>query len=62
MLVKEQRETLFSPERPLPSLPAWMIPKVWGVPQQLLSHYVKLEADGRCLIGGYKYLQVGSAV
>ncbi|XP_077580982.1 deubiquitinating protein VCPIP1 [Stigmatopora nigra] len=43
----------------LPRLPAHLLPKAWGVPQQLIARYVKLEADGGCVIGGDRSLQDG---
>nr|XP_057924890.1 deubiquitinating protein VCPIP1 [Doryrhamphus excisus] len=41
----------------LPRLPAHLLPKAWGVPQQLIRKYIKLEADGSCVIGGDRSLQ-----
>ncbi|XP_061549916.1 deubiquitinating protein VCPIP1 [Phycodurus eques] len=41
----------------LPRLPAHLLPKAWGVPQQLIRKYIKLEADGGCVIGGDRSLQ-----
>ncbi|KAM8839277.1 LOW QUALITY PROTEIN: deubiquitinating protein VCPIP1 [Synchiropus picturatus] len=41
----------------LPKLPASLLPKAWGVPQELIKKYVKLESDGSCLIGGDRSLQ-----
>ncbi|KAM4605758.1 deubiquitinating protein VCPIP1 [Polymixia lowei] len=41
----------------LPKLPARLLPKAWGVPQELIRKYIKLEADGSCVIGGDRSLQ-----
>ncbi|XP_058483141.1 deubiquitinating protein VCPIP1 [Solea solea] len=41
----------------LPKLPAQLLPKAWGVPQELIRKYVRLEADGSCVIGGDRSLQ-----
>ncbi|XP_077414995.1 deubiquitinating protein VCPIP1 [Vanacampus margaritifer] len=41
----------------LPRLPAHLLPKAWGVPQQLIKMYIKPEADGGCVIGGDRSLQ-----
>ncbi|XP_075993622.1 deubiquitinating protein VCPIP1 isoform X2 [Genypterus blacodes] len=41
----------------LPKLPAHLLPKAWGVPQELIRKYIKLEQDGSCLIGGDRSLQ-----
>ncbi|XP_035526351.1 deubiquitinating protein VCIP135 [Morone saxatilis] len=40
-----------------PKLPARLLPKAWGVPQELIRRYVKLEPDGSCVIGGDRSLQ-----
>jgi len=40
-----------------PTLPARLLPKAWGVPQELIRKYVKLEPDGGCVIGGDRGLQ-----
>ncbi|MBN3309692.1 VCIP1 protein, partial [Amia calva] len=42
---------------PLPKLPARLLPKAWGVPQELIKKYIKLETDGSCVIGGDRSLQ-----
>lgn len=42
---------------PLPKLPAALIPKAWGVPQELIYRYVRLEDCGGCVIGGDRSLQ-----
>ncbi|KAF4076646.1 hypothetical protein AMELA_G00217500 [Ameiurus melas] len=42
---------------PLPKLPAALIPKAWGVPQELICRYVSLEVCGGCVIGGDRSLQ-----
>ncbi|XP_072298015.1 deubiquitinating protein VCPIP1 [Eucyclogobius newberryi] len=41
----------------LPKLPTRLMPKAWGVPQELICRYIKLEADGSCVIGGDRSLQ-----
>ncbi|MGH0144761.1 UNVERIFIED_CONTAM: hypothetical protein FKN15_005854 [Acipenser sinensis] len=41
----------------LPKLPARLLPKAWGVAQELIKKYIKLEADGSCIIGGDRSLQ-----
>ncbi|XP_055007424.1 deubiquitinating protein VCPIP1 isoform X2 [Boleophthalmus pectinirostris] len=41
----------------LPKLPSRLLPKAWGVPQELIPRYIKLEADGSCVIGGDRSLQ-----
>lgn len=41
----------------LPKLPARLLPKAWGVPQDLIRKYIKLEPDGSCVIGGDRSLQ-----
>ncbi|KAI5092945.1 deubiquitinating protein VCIP135 [Silurus meridionalis] len=41
----------------LPKLPAALIPKAWGVPQELISRYISFEACGGCIIGGDRSLQ-----
>ncbi|KAM9844454.1 deubiquitinating protein VCPIP1 [Aulostomus maculatus] len=41
----------------LPKLPARLLPKAWGVPQELIRKYIKLELDGSCVIGGDRSLQ-----
>ncbi|KAK6492061.1 deubiquitinating protein VCIP135-like [Huso huso] len=41
----------------LPKLPPRLLPKAWGVPQELIKKYIKLEADGSCIIGGDRSLQ-----
>ncbi|XP_006634063.2 deubiquitinating protein VCPIP1 [Lepisosteus oculatus] len=42
---------------PLPRLPAKLLPKAWGVPQELIKKYIRLESDGSCVIGGDRSLQ-----
>ncbi|KPP74545.1 deubiquitinating protein VCIP135-like [Scleropages formosus] len=42
---------------PLPRLPARLLPKAWGVPQELIKKYIALELDGSCIIGGDRSLQ-----
>ncbi|KAM5157662.1 deubiquitinating protein VCPIP1 [Mantella aurantiaca] len=41
----------------LPKLPLKLLPKAWGVPQELIRKYIKLEDDGSCVIGGDRSLQ-----
>ncbi|MEE6463836.1 hypothetical protein FKM82_006072 [Ascaphus truei] len=41
----------------LPKLPSKLLPKAWGVPQDLIRNYIKLEEDGGCVIGGDRSLQ-----
>ncbi|CAL1580650.1 unnamed protein product [Knipowitschia caucasica] len=41
----------------LPKLPSRLLPKAWGVPQELITRYIKLEPDGSCVIGGDRSLQ-----
>ncbi|KAE8598926.1 hypothetical protein XENTR_v10016992 [Xenopus tropicalis] len=41
----------------LPKLPSRLLPKAWGVPQDLIRKYIKLEEDGSCVIGGDRSLQ-----
>uniref|UniRef100_A0A3Q3QH80 OTU domain-containing protein n=1 Tax=Monopterus albus TaxID=43700 RepID=A0A3Q3QH80_MONAL len=41
----------------LPKLPARLLPKAWGIPQELIRKYIKLELDGSCVIGGDRSLQ-----
>ncbi|XP_024124424.1 deubiquitinating protein VCIP135 [Oryzias melastigma] len=41
----------------LPKLPAHLLPKAWGVPQELIKKYIRLEPDGSCVIGGDRSLQ-----
>ncbi|TRY66308.1 hypothetical protein DNTS_024307 [Danionella cerebrum] len=42
---------------PLPHLPAALLPKAWGVPQELIHKYVSLDSSGSCVIGGDRSLQ-----
>ncbi|KAL4635198.1 deubiquitinating protein VCIP135 [Arapaima gigas] len=42
---------------PLPRLPARLLPKAWGVPQELIKKYINLGSDGSCIIGGDRSLQ-----
>ncbi|KAJ8413371.1 hypothetical protein AAFF_G00093670 [Aldrovandia affinis] len=42
---------------PLPKLSARLLPKAWGVPQELIKKYIHLEQDGSCVIGGDRNLQ-----
>ncbi|XP_061587627.1 deubiquitinating protein VCPIP1 [Cololabis saira] len=41
----------------LPRLPPHLLPKAWGVPQELIRRYVRLEPDGSLVIGGDRSLQ-----
>ena len=54
----ERYDVNLSTGRPLPKLPSWMLPKVWGMPQELVNQYVEFDQDGCCVIGGDKCLQV----
>lgn len=42
---------------PLPRLPSALLPKAWGVPQELICKYVSLDSSGSCVIGGDRSLQ-----
>ena len=44
--------------RSLAKLPAWMVPKCWGMPQECMQMYMQFEADGSLEIGGDSCLQV----
>ncbi|XP_062386813.1 deubiquitinating protein VCPIP1 [Sardina pilchardus] len=39
-----------------PRLPAQLLPKAWGVPQELIGRYMALDAEGGCVIGGERSL------
>lgn len=41
----------------LPKLPSRLLPKAWGVPQELIRRYIRQEPDGSCVIGGDRSLQ-----
>ncbi|XP_043921815.1 deubiquitinating protein VCPIP1-like [Protopterus annectens] len=41
----------------LPKLPSRLLPKAWGVPQELIRRYIRLETDGSCILGGDRSLQ-----
>ncbi|XP_055739198.1 deubiquitinating protein VCPIP1-like [Salvelinus fontinalis] len=41
----------------LPKLPPRLLPKAWGVPQELIKKYINLEQDGSCVIAGDRSLQ-----
>ena len=45
-------------DRRLPRIPVWMLPKVWGLSQTLITQYITKEPDGSVVIGGGKCLQV----
>ncbi|XP_023229594.1 deubiquitinating protein VCIP135-like [Centruroides sculpturatus] len=40
----------------LPKLPRHLIPKVWGVPQNLIDKYMEFDDCGCCIIGGERTL------
>lgn len=41
--------------KPLPKIPNYMLPKLWGLPQELLTQYIDFDS-GSCIIGGGKAL------
>ncbi|XP_068722589.1 deubiquitinating protein VCPIP1-like [Montipora capricornis] len=43
--------------KPLPKLPSWLIPKAWGLPNELVRRYVEFDSQGHCFIGGERCLQ-----
>ena len=43
--------------RPLPKLPHWLIPKAWGIPNEVVKRYVEFDSEGHCFIGGERCLQ-----
>ncbi|XP_013409530.1 deubiquitinating protein VCIP135 [Lingula anatina] len=42
--------------KPLPRLARWIIPKVWGMPNQLLDTYIQFDSEDKCVLGGEKCL------
>lgn len=40
-----------------PRLPHWLIPKAWGVPNELVKAYVDLDTSGNCYVGGDRCVQ-----
>lgn len=43
--------------KPMPKLPDWLIPKAWGIPNELVKRYVEFDSHGHCFIGGERCLQ-----
>ena len=43
-------------EKGIPLYPQHLLPKPWGVPQELLSEYIEFDQENRCQIGGTKVL------
>lgn len=43
--------------KPLPRLPRSLVPKAWGLPQDLMNNYIDFDGDDFCVIGGEKCLQ-----
>lgn len=43
--------------KPLPKLPQWLIPKAWGIPNEVVKQYVEFDSQGNCFIGGERCLQ-----
>ncbi|CAL1268805.1 unnamed protein product [Larinioides sclopetarius] len=41
---------------PLPVLPLFLLPKVWGMPQTEINTYIEFGDDGNCTIGGCRVL------
>ena len=41
----------------VPKLPQWLVPKAWGVPDELIRAYVDLDSSGNCCIGGDRCIQ-----
>ena len=39
-----------------PKLPQWLLPKAWGIPNELVRHYIEFDVNGQCLIGGSRSL------
>ncbi|KAG5265239.1 hypothetical protein AALO_G00240050 [Alosa alosa] len=42
-----------------PRLPNQLLPKAWGVPQELIGRYMALDEEGGCVIGGERSLGDG---
>lgn len=42
--------------RPLPRLPRMLVPKAWGVSNDLVERYIDFDRNGYCIVGGDKYL------
>ncbi|XP_035209303.1 deubiquitinating protein VCIP135-like, partial [Stegodyphus dumicola] len=45
--------------KPLPVLPAALLPKVWGMPQNSIFLYIEFDANGSCTVGGSRALSDG---
>ncbi|EDO31070.1 predicted protein, partial [Nematostella vectensis] len=48
--------------RPIPKCPRWLVPKAWGLPNELIDAYIKFDENDCCNIGGEhclpeKYIQ-----
>lgn len=43
--------------KPVPKLPEWLIPKAWGIPNEVVKRYVEFDIDGHCSVGGERCLQ-----
>lgn len=43
--------------KPVPKLPQWLIPKAWGIPNEVVKQYVEFDSQGHCFIGGERCLQ-----
>lgn len=43
--------------KPVPKLPHWVIPKAWGIPNEVVKQYVDFDSQGNCCIGGDRCLQ-----
>ena len=44
-------------DRRVPKLPQWLIPKAWGIPNEVVNQYVEFDVHGHCFIGGQRCLQ-----
>ena len=42
-----------------PKLPQWVLPKAWGIPNELIHQYIEFDSQGNCVIGGSRSLQDG---
>ena len=43
----------------LPKIPRSLLPKAWGLPNELVSNYIEFDDDGCCAIGGSRSLPDG---
>lgn len=43
-------------DSPLPKIPKFILPKAWGVPNELVAKYVEFDDNGCCIIGGSRSL------